>query len=184
MSRAGSRKTSRPRRPRRRAVGEPAVAEGGDLIRLDERTLLAGRGYRTSPDGIQAVSRLLPGAEVHVFDLPHWHGESEVMHLLSLLSPLDADLVVAYPPLLPVALAQLLAAARHRDRAGAGRRVPDHGHERARARARVALALDGNPVTRSRLEAAGVTVLVCEGSELSVKGDGGPTCLTMPLWRD
>jgi N-dimethylarginine dimethylaminohydrolase len=164
-------------------VGEPAVAEGGDFIRLDERTLLAGRGYRTSTDGVAAVSALLPGVEAHVFDLPHWHGETEVMHLLSLLSPLDTDLVVGYPLLLPVALAQLLTA-----REIEVVPVPDDeftsmGTNVLALAPRVALVLDGNPSTRSRLEAAGVEVLVYEGRELSVKGDGGPTCLTMPLLR-
>ena len=42
------------------------------------------------------------------FDLPHLRGSDVVLHLLSLLSPLDEDLVVAYPPLLPVRLVQLL----------------------------------------------------------------------------
>jgi N-dimethylarginine dimethylaminohydrolase len=105
------------------------------------------------------------------------------MHLLSLLSPLDTDLVVAYPPLLPVALAQLLAA-----RGIEIVTVPDDefqtmGTNVLALAPRVALALDGNPLTRARLEAAGVEVLVYEGRELSVKGDGGPTCLTMPLLR-
>ncbi len=165
-------------------VPEPAVAEGGDFIRLDERTLLAGRGYRTSAAGIDAVSQLLPDVELHVFDLPYWRGESEVMHLLSLLSPLDADLVVAYPPLLPVALAQLLD-----ERGIEIVPVPDEefasmGTNVLALAPRVALALDGSPVTRARLTAAGVEVLVYEGNELSLKGDGGPTCLTMPLLRD
>ena len=164
-------------------VDEPAVAEGGDFIRLDETTLLAGRGYRTSPAGIEAVAQALPGVEMLTFDLPHWHGETEVMHLLSLLSPLDADLVVAYPPLLPVALAQLLA-----ERGIEIVPVPDEEFESMGTNVlalapRVALALDGNPVTCDRLVAAGVEVLVYEGRELSLKGDGGPTCLTMPLLR-
>jgi dimethylargininase len=162
---------------------EPVVAEGGDFIRLDEQTLLAGRGYRTSPAGIDAVADSLPDVELHAFDLPHWHGESEVMHLLSLLSPLDADLVLAYTPLLPVALAQLLAA-----RGIEIVPVPDDEFETMGTNVlalgpRLALALDGNPVTRARLTAAGVDVLVYEGRELSLKGDGGPTCLTMPLLR-
>ena len=164
-------------------VDEPAVAEGGDFIRLDETTLLAGRGYRTSPAGIEAVAQALPGVETLTFDLPYWHGETEVMHLLSLLSPLDADLVVAYPPLLPVALAQLLA-----ERGIEIVPVPDEEFESMGTNVlalapRVALAIDGNPVTRDRLVAAGVEVLVYEGRELSLKGDGGPTCLTMPLLR-
>jgi len=165
------------------AVDEPSVAEGGDFIRLDVTTLLAGRGYRTSPAGIEAVARSLPGVETLTFDLPHWHGESEVMHLLSLLSPLDADLVVAYPPLLPAALAQLLGA-----RGIEIVPVPDDefatmGTNVLALAPRVALALDGNPVTHGRLLAAGVELYVYEGRELSLKGDGGPTCLTMPLLR-
>ena len=46
---------------------------------------------------------------------------------------------------------------------------------------RRAVALAGNDSTRGRLEAAGVEVLVYEGNEISRKGDGGPTCLTLPL---
>jgi dimethylargininase len=156
-------------------------AEGGDLIRLDERTLLAGRGYRTNSDGIWALERLT-GLETLVFDLPHWHGPAEVMHLLSLLSPLAPDLVVAYPPLLPTRLAQLLD-----ERGIEIVPVPDDefatmGSNVLALAPRVALAVDGNPETRRRLERAGVEVEVYEGAELG-KGDGGPTCLTCPLLR-
>jgi N-dimethylarginine dimethylaminohydrolase len=157
-------------------------AEGGDFCWLDERTLLAGRGYRTNSDGIWAVERLLDGVEVLVFDLPHWHGQDEVMHLLSLLSPVDDDLVVAYPPLLPVRLAQLLE-----ERGIEIVPVPDEelgsmGTNVLALAPRVALTVDGNPETRRRLEKAGAEVLVYEGKELS-KGDGGPTCLTRPILR-
>jgi dimethylargininase len=164
-------------------VHEPAVAEGGDFIRLDETTLLAGRGYRTSPSGIEAVAQALPEVETLTFDLPHWHGEAEVMHLLSLLSPLDTDLVVAYVPLLPVALAQLLAERGIEIVPVPGEEFESMGANVLALAPRVALALDGNPVTRDRLVAAGVEVLVYEGRELSLKGDGGPTCLTMPMLR-
>ena len=145
-------------------------------------TLLAGRGYRTNDDGIDALRRLLPGVEVLAFDLPHWHGRGEVMHLLSLLSPLAPDLVVAYPPLLPARLAQLLE-----EREIEIVPVPDEEFETMGPNVlalapRVALAVDGNPETRRRLERAGVEVEVYEGTELS-KGDGGPTCLTHPLLR-
>jgi dimethylargininase len=158
-------------------------AEGGDFCWLDERTLLAGRGYRTNSDGIWAVERLLNGVEVLVFDLPHWHGRDEVLHLLSLLSPLADGLVVAYPPLLPVRLAQLLE-----ERGIEVVPVPDEEFESMGANVlalapRVALMVDGNPETRRRLERAGVEVLVYEGKELS-KGDGGPTCLTRPILRN
>ena len=157
-------------------------AEGGDCCWLDERTLLVGRGYRTNDEGISALRVLLPGVEVLVFDLPHWHGRDEVMHLLSLLSPLAPDLVVAYPPLLPVRLAQLLE-----ERGIDIVPVPDEefdsmGTNVLALSPRIALAVDGNPETRRRLEEDGVEVLVYEGKELS-KGDGGPTCLTRPILR-
>jgi dimethylargininase len=162
-------------------LGEPALAEGGDVIRLDETTLLAGLGYRTNAEGVAALARMT-GLDAISFDLPHWRGEAEVMHLLSLLSPLADDLVVAYAPLLPTRLAQLLAA-----RGIEIVPVPDEEFESMGANVlalepRVALVVEGNPKTRGRLERAGVEVLVYEGRELS-KGDGGPTCLTCPLLR-
>jgi N-dimethylarginine dimethylaminohydrolase len=160
----------------------PALADGGDFCWLDEQTLLAGRGYRTNGEAIGQLRRMLPDVEVVVFDLPHWHGPDEVMHLLSLLSPIAPDLVVAYPPLLPVRLAELLA---RRDIELVP--VPDKEFETMGPNVlalapRVALAVEGNPETRRRLERVGVEVRVYRGEELS-KGDGGPTCLTRPLLR-
>jgi N-dimethylarginine dimethylaminohydrolase len=159
----------------------PELAEGGDTAWLDERTFVAGRGYRTNSDGIWALERIL-GVETLVFDLPHFHGPGEVMHLLSLFSPLARDLVVAYPPLMPVRLVQLL-----HERGIEIVEVPDDEFETMGANAlalapRCALVLERNVETRRRLEHAGVDVAVYRGDELS-KGDGGPTCLTLPLLR-
>jgi N-dimethylarginine dimethylaminohydrolase len=161
----------------------PACAEGGDTLWLDERTLLVGRGYRTNDEGIRQLADALPGVDVVAFDLPHLRGAAEVLHLLSLLSPLDEDLVVAYPPLMPVRLMELLA------RRGIEIvEVPDEEFETMGPNVlalapRVALALEGNDETRRRMEAAGVDVRVYGGDEISRKGDGGPTCLTRPLLR-
>jgi dimethylargininase len=161
---------------------DPEWAEGGDCCWLDEQTLLVGCGYRTNEAGIASLRDLLPDVDVIVYDLPHWHGRSEVMHLLSLLSPLAPDLVVAYAPLLPTRLAQLLE-----ERGIEVVAVPDEelgtlDTNLLALAPRVALAVDGNPRTRERLERAGVEVLTYRGEELS-KGDGGPTCLTRPLLR-
>ena len=161
----------------------PASADGGDTIWLDESTLLVGRGYRTNDDGIKALQAALPAVDVLAFDLPHLHGSQVVLHLLSLLSPLDDDLVVAYLPLLPVRLVQLLE-----DREIRIVEVPDDEFETMGPNVlalapRVALALEGNHETRKRLEGAGVDVSVYRGDEISRKGDGGPTCLTRPLLR-
>jgi N-dimethylarginine dimethylaminohydrolase len=159
----------------------PAHAEGGDLAWLDEQTLLAGRGYRTNSDGISALERIL-GVETLVFDLPHSHGPGEVLHLLSLLSPLDRDLVVAYPPLMPVRLVQLLAEREIEIVEVPGEEFETMGPNALALAPRRALVLERNVETRRRLERAGVEVAVYRGEELS-KGDGGPTCLTLPLLR-
>jgi dimethylargininase len=161
----------------------PACAEAGDTLWLDERTLLAGRGYRTNDAGIAALARALPGVDVIAYDLPHLRGRGEVLHLLSLISPLDADLALVYLPLLPVRLVQLL------EERGIGLvEVPDDEFETLGCNvlalsARIVLALEGNDETRRRLERAGVEVRTYPGDELSRKGDGGPTCLTRPLLR-
>jgi dimethylargininase len=161
----------------------PATTDGGDMFWLDERTLLVGRGYRTDGAGIAVLRALLPRTDVIAFDLPHLRGRAEVLHLMSLVSPLDEDLVVAYTPLLPVRLVELFE--------GRGIEiveVPEDEFESMGPNVlalapRVGLALKRNRETRRRLERAGVTVHVYEGAELS-KGDGGPTCLTRPLLRD
>jgi len=169
-----------------RVVGrleEPACAEGGDIFWIDPSTLAVGRGYRTNEDGIAALRELLPEVEVLAFDLPHQRGPSGCLHLLSLLSPLDDDLVVTYPPLMPVRLMEELVA-----RGVSYVEVPDEEFATMAPNVlalapRVALALEGNPETRRRMGAAGVEVRTYRGDEISRKGDGGPTCLTRPLLR-
>jgi N-dimethylarginine dimethylaminohydrolase len=164
-------------------IESPAEAEGGDLIRLDESTLLAGLGYRTNGAGVAALSELVPQSDVIAFDLPHLRGPGECLHLLSLLSPLDRDLAVAFLPLMPARLVRMLE-----ERGVRLVEVPEEEFETMGPNVlalgpKRALALDGNVETRKRLERAGVDVAVYRGDELS-KGDGGPTCLTLPLLRD
>jgi dimethylargininase len=164
-------------------VDGTATVEGGDTLWLDERTLLVGRGYRTNDAGIEALRAALPDVDVVAFDLPHLRGAGEVLHLMSLISPVDADLAVVYLPLMPVRLVELLA-----EREIEPVEVPDEEFETMGPNVlalapRVALALEGNHETRRRLERAGVEVLVYRGDELSRKGDGGPTCLTRPILR-
>ena len=164
-------------------LGQPACVEGGDTLWLDETTLLVGHGYRTNAAGIAALSDAFPGVEVIAFDLPHWNGAGEVLHLMSYVSPLDRDLAVVYPRLAPVRMLELLA-----ERGIATVEVPDEefdsmGPNVLALGPRRALALEGNHETLRRMERAGVDVTVYRGDEISRKGDGGPTCLTRPLLR-
>jgi N-dimethylarginine dimethylaminohydrolase len=165
------------------SLAEPASAEGGDTVWLDENTLLVGIGYRTNPAALAALADVFAGVDVVAFDLPHWNGSGEVMHLMSFISPLDRDLALVYPRITPVRLLELLA-----ERGIGTIEVPDDEFETQGPNVlalgpRRALALDGSPETRRRLERAGVDVVVYRGEEISRKGDGGPTCLTRPLLR-
>jgi dimethylargininase len=167
------------------SVEPPGTVEGGDLCWLDPSTLLAGRGYRTNDYGLDQVRALLgPSVDVVVFDLPHHQGPDACLHLLSFISPLDVDLAVAFFPMMPVRLLELL-----RDRYVRLVEVPDDefdtmGPNVLALGPRIALALEGNDETRRRMESAGVDVRTYRGEEISLKGDGGPTCLTRPLDRD
>jgi dimethylargininase len=162
----------------------PATAEGGDMFWLDEGTLLVGRSYRTNDEGIVQIRVLLPDdVDLIVFDLPHDRGPDACLHLMSFISPLDRDLAVVFLPMVPVRLLDLL-----RDRGFSLVEVPEEEYDSQGPNVlalgpRLALALDGNPETRRRMEAAGVEVRTFIGQEISRKGDGGPTCLTRPLER-
>jgi N-dimethylarginine dimethylaminohydrolase len=165
-------------------IDDPATVEGGDTVWLDETTLLVGVGYRTNPAAPDALREAFPGTEVIAFDLPHWNGAAEVMHLMSLLSPLDRDLALVYPRIAPTRLLWLLA-----ERGIEVVEVPDEefgtmGPNVLALGPRRALALEGNDETRRRMERKGVDVITYRGDEISRKGDGGPTCLTRPLLRD
>jgi N-dimethylarginine dimethylaminohydrolase len=166
------------------AIEEPGRLEGGDLVWLDARTVAVGRGYRTNQDGIRQLrAQLGPDVEVIEVPLPHWRGPSDVFHLMSIVSPVDRDLAVVYAPLLPIPFRETLI-----ERGYTLVDVPDEelGSMGANVLAiapRRCIALDGNPETRRRLERAGAEVLVYDGIEISVKGGGGPTCLTRPIER-
>lgn len=166
-------------------VTAPGCLEGGDVVWLDRRTIAVGRGYRTNDAGITQLRALLGDAvdDVVVVPLPHWRGPSDVFHLMSIISPIDRDLAVVYSPLMPVPFREFLL-----NRGITLVEVPDEEFESMGANVlatapRRALMLAGNPVTRDRLERAGADVVEYEGYDISLKGGGGPTCLTRPLLR-
>jgi len=168
------------------AIEAEGRLEGGDVVWLGPRTIAVGCGYRTNKAGIDQLRALLSDSidELLFVPLPHWRGPSDVFHLMSILSPIDTDLALVYSPLLPVLFRQGLL-----EHGIELVEVPDEEFESMGCNVlavapRTCVALAGNPVTRDRLEAAGATVHVYEGSEISVKGAGGPTCLTRPLVRE
>jgi N-dimethylarginine dimethylaminohydrolase len=163
-----------------------ARADGGDFIWLDERTMLAGRSYRSNAEGLRQVAQALAaeGVTLETVDLPHDRGPGHVLHLMSLISPVADDLAVVYPPLAPVALMETLAERGVRVVAVDAGEYETMGCNVLAVEPRRVVMLNGNPRTRAALEAAGCEVHGYDGSEISVKGDGGPTCLTAPIWRE
>jgi N-dimethylarginine dimethylaminohydrolase len=167
------------------SIAAPGHLEGGDLIWLDRRTVAVGLGTRTNAEGIAQLRRLLRDSveEIIVVPLPDEPGQHDVMHLMSLISPVDRDLAVVYSRLLPDEFRQTLL--------GRGYRfveVPDEEYETMGCNVlalgpRECVMLNGNPKTRAALEKVGANVHVYDGQEISLKGGGGPTCLTRPLAR-
>lgn len=162
-----------------------ARAEGGDLLWLDHDTLAVGLGFRTNAEGLRQLSEALEplGVNIIVVQLPYYGGPEACLHLMSLISLVDHSTAVVYPPLLPVPFWQYL-----RDRGFRLVEVPDEEFESMGPNV-LALApgkclmLEGNPITKRRLEEAGCEVLTYKGNEISLKAEGGPTCLTRPILR-
>jgi N-dimethylarginine dimethylaminohydrolase len=164
-----------------------ARAEGGDTLWLDHDTLAVGRGFRTNAEGVRQLRSLLAplGVTVVGYDLPYFTGPEACLHLLSLVSPIDVDLAVAYPALMPTAFWAEL-----RRRGIRLLEVPEEEFLHTQATNVLAVAprkcimLDGNPVTRRLLEMADCEIVTFPGEPLSFKAEGGPTCLTRPVLRD
>jgi len=168
-------------------IGEiqaPGTLEGGDLIWLDDHHLAVGLGPRTNQAGIDQLKQILGNEiEVHVVPLPPPAHPEDVFHLMSMISPVAKDLALVYRPLMPDTFLQWLA-----DLGLDLVEVPDDefptmGCNVLATAPRQVLMLDGLPVTRERLNAAGCQVTVYRGDHISRKGEGGPTCLTRPLVR-
>ena len=163
-----------------------ATAEGGDLLWLDERTLAVGLGFRTNAAGFDQLGEALAGLGVALVpvQLPYFEGPDACLHLMSLISLVDRDLAVVYRPLLPVPFYQLLEA-----RGVTLIDVPDEefatmGTNVLALGPRRCLLLEQNRETRQALLAAGCEVMTYRGDELSLKAEGGATCLTRALVRD
>jgi arginine deiminase len=166
-------------------IKSPGTLEGGDVVWIDERTVAVGEGYRSNAEGIRQFKNLLADHVDNVISvpLPHWTGPADCLHLMSNVSPIDHDLYLVYSRLLPVSFRQYLL-----DRGIKLIEVPDEEYDSMGCNVlavapRNAIMIDGNPLTKQRLESEGVNTYSYDGSEISIKGAGGPTCLTRPFLR-
>jgi dimethylargininase len=163
-------------------IEAPGTIEGGDTFWLRPDLLCIGRTLRTNAEGARQLRALIAG-DVRVFDVPYWRGPGELIHLLSVISPVADDLAVVYLPLLPVGLWALLGEL--------GIRlveVPDEefatlGCNVLAVRPGVVILAEGNPRTAAALASAGCEVHTYPATEIGINGSGGPTCLTRPILR-
>lgn len=162
-----------------------AVADGGDIVWLDDRTFVVGRGYRTNDEAIRQLKDMTADIvdEFIVVQLSHDLGEAECLHLMSFISMVDKDLAVVHSRLMPVFFRQLLI-----ERGIQLVEVPKDEYDALGCNVlalapRVCMLPNGNPMTKQQLLDAGATVYEYKGNEITVKGTGGPTCLTCPVVR-
>ncbi len=166
-------------------IKAPGTLEGGDVAWIDEKTLAVGHTYRTNEEGISQLKNMLEpkGVKIIIVELPHYKGPSDVFHLMSIFSPVDKNLAVIYSPLMPIKFRNELI-----ERDFDFVEVCDDEFESMACNVlalspRKCLMLQGNPKTYRKLLASGCEVISYKGEEISLKGGGGPTCLTRPYLR-
>jgi N-dimethylarginine dimethylaminohydrolase len=163
-----------------------ARAEGGDLLWIDHDTLAVGLGFRTNQEGLHQLRATLSGIGVKVIpvELPYYTGPEACLHLLSLISIVDDNIAVVYPPLMAVPFWQELQRRDFNLLVIPDEEFPTMGPNVLALAPRKCLMLEGNPKTKHLLEEAGCEVMTYKGNEISLKAEGGPTCLTRPILRD
>ena len=166
-------------------INAPGSTEAGDMVWLDSRTLLIGRGYRTNAEGIQRMRSLLApkGVEVLSAPLPYGSGPAACLHLMCLISLLDETTALVDLSWLSVETVELLQTRGFHfieidpsERDTLACNVLSLGERRL-------LAIEENRRTNQKLRSAGFDVRTFPGSEICINGSGGPTCLTRPLRR-
>lgn len=161
-----------------------AQAEGGDLLWIDEQTLAVGQGFRTNEVGLNQLREAVPtDVSLIPVQLPYFTGPEACLHLMSFISIVDHDLAVVYPPLMPVPLWQFLEKRGFRFVEVPESEFLTMGPNVLAVAPGQCIMLAGNPVTQDRLTAAGCRVVTYRGEEISLKAEGGATCLTRPVLR-
>jgi N-dimethylarginine dimethylaminohydrolase len=163
-------------------IEAPGTIEGGDTFWLRPDLFCIGRTLRTNAEGARQLAALV-GGDVRVFDVPYWRGPAELIHLMSVISPVADDLSVVYLPLLPVGLWQLLGELGIRLIEVPDEEFPTLGCNVLAVRPGVVILAEGNPRTAAALAAAGCEVHTYPATEIGVNGSGGPTCMTRPILR-
>jgi len=167
-------------------IDNGGTLEGGDAIWINDKTVAVGLTYRTNNEGINQLRKILSTISVELIcvDLPHWNGPVDVLHLMSLISPLKEDLFLIYEKLLPVGFLEFLNKIAIKTISIADEDYDTLGCNVLPLSTTKCLITNGNDRTTKIIEDNGIEVIEFQASEICYKGSGGPTCLTRPLYRD
>ena len=163
-------------------IAAPGTVDGGDTFWLRPDLLCIGHTLRTNAVGAGQLAEVV-GGDVRIFDLPYAGGPAELLHLLSVISPVADDLAVVHLPLLPVALWELIGELGVRLLDIPAEEFSSLGSNVLAVRPGVVILAEGNPGTARALAAAGCEVHTYPATEIGLNGSGGPTCLTRPILR-
>jgi N-dimethylarginine dimethylaminohydrolase len=163
-------------------ISTPGTVDGGDTFWLRPDVLVIGRSLRTNRAGADQLADIV-GGRVEIVDMSYWHGPAEVLHLLSVISPIADDLAVVFPELLPAGLHELLGELGVRTLPVEGAEFATLGCNVLAVRPGVAIVAAGNPAISAAMAKAGCEVHTFDASEIGLNGSGGPTCLTRPVLR-
>jgi arginine deiminase len=191
----------------------PASIEGGDVLVIDDRTVLIGSGERTTPAAAEALTRRLFEADaVDRVVVAHFPEARSFMHLDTVFTMIDHDALNVFPhvlddmevyvvtpggggrlevesrPGLVEALEEVLGRSLRvvttgDDAVGSMREQWDDGNNTMAVEPGVVVAYARNTETNKRLREHGIEVLELDASELC-RGRGGSRCLTQPIERD
>ena len=164
-------------------IEAPGTVDGGDTFWIRPDIFCIGRSLRTSDAGARQLAALV-GGDVRVFDLPYWQGDAELVHLLSVISPVADDLAVVYRPLMPAGLHELVVELGIAMIDVPPAEYPTLGCNVLAVRPGVVIMAAGNPVTERALRDRGCEVHTYAAGEIGINGSGGPTCLTRPILRE
>jgi len=162
----------------------PGTIEGGDFIWIDENHAAVGLGPRTNKEGIYQLKEIL-GNEVNlkIVKLPKPSHPDDVLHLMSIISPVDKDLSLIFRPFMPLSFISWLENLNMKFIDVSENEYKQMGCNVLAYAPRSVIMLDNIPLVKEKLEKAGCLVKTYKGNEISLKGEGGPTCLIRPLIR-
>ena len=166
-------------------INAPGTLEGGDFIWIDNHHAAVGLGPRTNAEGIRQLKEILGSSvELHVVNLPEPSHPDDVLHLMSIISPLDVDLALIYKPFMPDSFISWLLKLGLKFIEVSEKEYTLMGCNVLATSPRSIIMLEQLPEVQSELEGAGCKIRMYKGIEISRKGEGGPTCLTRPLERN